>query len=76
MKKISKYFLNNLILAMGIVFIVIGCGFSIFLLFAFIDFVTTMIASPIVGFAVCTVLLIIMLSVLLTLFDMFSNKRG
>ena len=76
MKKILEYFLDNLKMTVSLISIVLGCVFLIFLFLESLELVIAMFASPVVAFMVCILLLIIMLSVLLTLFDMFSNKRG
>lgn len=81
MKKILKYFLDNLKMTINLTFIILICGFLIFLFFEFIDFVVAMLkfviatsTSPVVGFIVSILLLIIIISILLTLLDMFFNK--
>ena len=74
MKKILKYFLDNLKMTVSLISIIIGCGSLVFLFLSFIEFLVAMFSSPVVAFMVCILLLIIMFSVLLTLFDMFSNK--
>lgn len=69
-----KYFLDNLKMTVSLISMVLGFLFLIFLFFASLEFVIAMFASPVVSFMVCILLLIIMFSVLLTLFDIFSNK--
>ena len=74
MKKMLKYFLDNLKKTVSLTSIVLGCLFLIFLFFASLDFVVSMFASPVVAFMVCILFVIIMSSVFLTLLDMSSNK--
>lgn len=74
MKKVLKYFLDNLKMTVSLISIVLGCIFLIFLFLASLEFVISMFASPVVAFMVCILFVIIMSSVLLTLFDVFSNK--
>ena len=74
MKKMLKNFLDNLKMTSSVISMIIGCGFLIFLFFESIDFIVSMFTSPIVAFTVCTLFLIIIMSVLFTLFDVFSNK--
>ena len=74
MKNILKYFLDNLKMTVSLISIVLGCLFLIFLFLASLEFVISMFASPVVAFIVGVLLIIIVFSVLSTLFDMFSNK--
>ena len=74
MEKILRYFIDNFKMTVSLISIVLGCAFLIFLFLESLDFVIAMFVSPVVAFMVCILLLIIMVSVLLTLFDIFSNK--
>ncbi|HZJ99443.1 MAG TPA: hypothetical protein VFC79_05535 [Tissierellaceae bacterium] len=74
MKNILKYFLDNLKMTASLISIILGCAFLIFLFLTSLEFVIAMFASPVVAFIVGVLLIIIVFSVLSTLFDMFSNK--
>ena len=74
MKKILKYFLDNLKMTVSLISIILGGAFLVFSFLSSLEFVIALFASPIVAFMVCILLLIIMVSVLLTLFYMFFNK--
>lgn len=73
MKKMLKNFLDNLKVTSSVISMIIGCGFLMFLFFESIYFIVSMFASPIVAFTVGILFLIIILSVLWTLFDVFSS---
>lgn len=75
MKKMLKYFLDNLKMTVSLISIILGCIFLILLLYASIEFIAGVITSPTIGSLVLILFLVIFISVLLTLFDIFSNKR-
>ena len=74
MKKILKYFLDNLKMTVSLISIILGGAFLVFLFLESLEFIIVMFASPVVAFIVSGLFIVVVISILLTLFDMFSNK--
>lgn len=74
MKKILKYFLDNLKITVSLISIVLGVALLVFLLLTSLEYVTAMFATPVVTFIVSALFVVVFISVLLTLSDIFLNR--
>ena len=73
MKRTLRYFIENIKFSLLVFFIVSICGLLIFLMQSALEFITTAISTPILAIIATVLTLVIILSALMTVFDMITQ---